>query len=171
MLHNIIKKIKQEIQAFETEEIFKYEDALNHIYVCPCCGSIEVVRNGTYERNIIFIKNGRLVVQRIRMQRYLCKKCRKTRTYYPVFVVPGREYSMGTILLALLTRKRKSELLEDIEMPESQIRELKKRFRITANKLQHIMKHTDGISLKILIERYEEEYRERLLSTINGMCT
>lgn len=171
MLHNIIEKIKQEIPAFEAEEILKYENAVNHIHVCPCCGSLEVVRNGTYERNIIFIRKGRLVVKRIRLQRYLCKKCSKTRTYYPVFVVPKREYSVGTILFTLLTQKQKAELIDGLEMPESQIRELKKRFRITASKLLHIMKNTEEISLKILIERYAEEYRERLPGTINGMCT
>ena len=171
MLHNIIEKIKQEIPAFEAEEILKYENAVNHIHVCPCCGSMEVVRNGTYERNIIFIRKDRLVVKRIRMQRYLCKKCSKTRTYYPVFVVPKREYSMGTILFILLTQKRKAELLEGLEIPESQIRELKRRFRISANKLRHIMRNTDELSLKMLLERYSMEYRERLLGAINGMCT
>ena len=140
MLHNIIEKIKKEIPAYEAEELLKYESAVNHIHNCPCCGSSNVVRNGTYERNVIFIREGRLGIRRIKLQRYLCKKCSKTQTHYPVFVVPKREYSLGTILFTLLEQKRKAELLEKLRMPESQVSELKRKFGLTANKLLRIIK-------------------------------
>lgn len=171
MLHNIIEKIKKEIPIFEAEEISKYESAVNHSHICPCCGSSNVVRNGTYERNLIFIIEDRLVVKRIKLQRYLCKECSKSRTYYPVFVVPRREYSLGAILFTLLAQKRKSELLEKLDIPESQIRGLKRRFRLSANKFRHIMIIAGESSLKCLLERYCFEYKERLFYPINEMCT
>ena len=46
----------------------------NRIAVCPSCKSHHIVKNGTYERKLIFLRIGE---QKCIIQKYKCKKCGK----------------------------------------------------------------------------------------------
>ena len=46
----------------------------NRIGICPCCKSHHTVKNGTYERKLIFLRIGEQICT---IQKYKCKKCGK----------------------------------------------------------------------------------------------
>lgn len=171
MLHNFKNKIKDEIKEQEAIRIMRYVEPLNYHHTCPCCGSVHVVRNGTYSRNVVFIHRNRLRHVRVRLQRFLCRKCNKTRTHYPDFLVPRKEYSLGTLLVVLLTDKGNNKMIEKILIPESQVREIKRKYRLMRKKINHIV-HIYSISTyKDLMEKYEYEFAEKMFNPINEMCT
>ena len=46
----------------------------NRIAICPSCNSKDTVKNGTYERKLIFLRIGEQICT---VQKYQCKKCGK----------------------------------------------------------------------------------------------
>ena len=57
----------------------------NKISICPCCKSKSIVKNGKYERKLIFLRIGE---QNCMIQKYKCKNAEKsfTRIYLHLFI-------------------------------------------------------------------------------------
>ena len=50
----------------------------NRVAICPSCKSHNAVKNGTYERKLIFLRIGEQICT---IQKYKCKKCGKSLLY------------------------------------------------------------------------------------------
>lgn len=61
---------------------------------CPVCGSNNIVKNGVYERKT-FIKDNES--KKVKIQKYLCKKCRITFKYSPSYLIGYSHISALTL--------------------------------------------------------------------------
>ncbi|MDO4957582.1 MAG: DUF6431 domain-containing protein [Bacteroidales bacterium] len=154
MLQKNFIKIKYDLEV-ESKQIDKYEEPLNYKHCCPCCGSYDIVRNGKFSRNIVYLKGKQIKTKTIILQRFLCKKCNKSSTYYPEFIIPRREYSRFFTAYILLSDVGIRMLSASISIPLSQVRRLRKDLSFDAVKLKHLIEQTGEIVLSKLISLYE----------------
>ena len=140
----------------EAGMIEKYIEPINYLHRCPCCGSVDVVRNGTYERNILFLSEGRLKGKRIHMQRFLCKACRKTRSHYPKFMIPHKIYSLGLLFIVVLSSYGIRRLHADSAIPVSSIRSIRKKYKTEKKRSATILSMEMGKSYERFVETYKE---------------
>lgn len=147
------------INPHEEGKIIKeYIEPSVKYHECPYCGSPDVVRNGTYDRNVVYICGKRLATKRLKMQRYLCKNCGKTKTGYPAFIIAGREYSVSTMFYVCGCIKGRRKLSEDTGIPMSQIRKLRQDFRGVKKRIKSLLPEPVEMELCELIRNYEEKY-------------
>lgn len=142
----------------EAEEVEDYTEPLNASHKCPLCQSRELVKNGSYIRNIIYFKEGRICIKRMRMQRYKCNGCGKTRTNYPTFVVPRREYSLGMLLFMGMSKESRAAMATEKGIPEMQIRKVRKEFREIRKRIRTIMAMFKVANLNEMTEKYVSQY-------------
>lgn len=83
-----------------TEKMLKkYENQVNYGDIsCPICNSKNLVKNGTYQRNIIFLIENDRIETNMKIQRFKCKNCGKTHALLPEFVVPYKQFSLLFII-------------------------------------------------------------------------
>ena len=98
---------KYEIEKYLEE----YENTLNYGYMeCPCCSSTNLIKWGTYERNLIFFDNNYNCNSRIvKIKRIKCNGCGKTHSLLPDGLVPYKQYTLKTIIDALINNKNINE--------------------------------------------------------------
>lgn len=142
----------------EADEVEAYVEPVNAEHICPLCQSIELVRNGSYFRNIIYLKEGRICIKRMRMQRYKCNCCSKTRSHYPRFVVPRREYSLGALLFMGVSKASRATIAEETDIPEMQIRKVRREFREIRKRIRTIAAIFTATDLNVLTEKYEMQF-------------
>ena len=145
----------------ECKEIERYEVPVNYHHRCPLCGSSETVRNGTYVRNIVFIKNGKLCFRKIKLQRFLCKSCMKTRTHYPWFMASGREYSLSTIFHICTSSLGRIAMAKITDVPVSQIRRLRLQYKHVLKKIKTLTAEKAEINVKDLVSEYMRIFNEK----------
>lgn len=76
-----------------------YENMLNlPCLECPSCGSTDVIRWGSYVRNVIYIDNDILKYEKIKIRRIRCKNCKHTHALIPSPIVPYKIYILDVIL-------------------------------------------------------------------------
>ena len=82
------------------KEILKdYKKMVNLPYLeCPYCESTELVRWGSYTRNINYIWNNTILYETIDIKRVRCKDCGHTHALIPSFIVPYKVNTLDTIL-------------------------------------------------------------------------
>lgn len=83
------------------EILKKYKKMINLPYLeCPFCNSTDLIKWGTYKRNIyyidVIIKHEILLIQRIR-----CNKCGKTHALLPSFIIPYKLHFLDIILYGI----------------------------------------------------------------------
>ena len=79
-----------------------YTSLINIPYIeCPNCKSTNIIKWGTYNRNICFIDNSALVKNTIIIQRVKCKDCKTTHALIPSFIVPYKINTLDVILHTL----------------------------------------------------------------------
>lgn len=142
----------------EAEEVERYVEPVNTTHSCPLCQSVELVKNGSYDRNIIYLKEGKICIKRMRMQRYKCNCCGRTRTHYPEFVVPRREYSLGTLLFIGLSKESRATVSTKKDIPEMQIRTIRKEFKEIRKRIRTIIAVTATVGIESLIEKYTTQF-------------
>lgn len=142
----------------EAEEVEAYVEPVNTTHSCPLCRSVELVKNGSYVRNLIYFKRNKICIRRMRMQRYKCNCCGKTRSHYPKFVVPRREYSLGTLLFMGLSRESRANIAADKNIPEMQIRNVRKEFKEIRKRIKTITAVVTEMDLENLIEKYTTQF-------------
>lgn len=81
---------------------------------CPSCHSRGLCRfYASYSRNIIDISNGRVIYDRLVVQRVICP-CGHTHAILPDFIVPYRQYSLPFILKILMLYLSHSMTFDEI---------------------------------------------------------
>ena len=90
------------VKCFNKICIDEYEQTENfNIGECPNCNHTDYIRWGSYERNVVYFKNGKKYENTITMKRIRCKRCKKTHSIIPAFLVPYKvhilEYIMDTV--------------------------------------------------------------------------
>lgn len=91
----IILNFKKSNSIFE-ENIQNYRNMANFgPLTCPHCNSSNVIRWGTYERNVIFfsIEQKQLKSKILKVQRIRCKSCGKTHALLPFGIVPYKQFT------------------------------------------------------------------------------
>jgi len=78
------------------EKILEFHGIFN--YSCPHCGSIRRwSRHGTYDRYLIIIESGLLILESLHILRLLCKSCDHTHAILPRECVPYFIYGVSVI--------------------------------------------------------------------------
>ena len=69
--------------------------------ICPHCKSQNIIKWGSYNRNLYYIQDNIIKHKVINILRVRCKGCRKTHALIPSFIVPYKVYALDIILSAL----------------------------------------------------------------------
>lgn len=81
----------------------KYNNFVNLPYLeCPNCNSTNIIKWGSYKRNINYLNKSIIEYNIINIQRVKCKICGKTHALLPYFIVPYRINTLDIILKSLL---------------------------------------------------------------------
>lgn len=81
----------------------KYNNLINLPYLeCPTCGSTNIIKWGSYKRNINYLNEFVIEYNTINIKRVMCKNCGKTHALIPYFIVPYKTNSLDIILKSLL---------------------------------------------------------------------
>lgn len=79
-----------------------YKFMLNSPYMeCPNCKSTELIRWGSYTRNINYIYNNEAIYETIDIKRVKCKCCNHTHALIPAFIVPYKTNALDIILACI----------------------------------------------------------------------
>lgn len=92
------KNINQKFVFF----LSNYE--LNNFYSplkCPHCCSQDLIRWGSYNRNLIYLEDNVIKYKLIKIKRVRCKTCGKTHALLPAFLVPYKIHTLDIILNCL----------------------------------------------------------------------
>lgn len=85
------------------EFFLKYNNFVNLPYLeCPNCNSTNIIKWGSYNRNINYLNEFIVEYKIINIQRVKCKNCGKTHALIPYFIVPYRINTLDIILKSLL---------------------------------------------------------------------
>ena len=78
------------------ETIQNYLNTVNFCHIeCPNCHSHNLIRWGTYERNVIFFSNNNNILESniLKIQRIRCKSCGKTHALLPFGIIPYKQFT------------------------------------------------------------------------------
>ena len=79
----------KKVNRFSQKCIKEYEETINYsITECPICGSENIIKWGSYLRNVIYYNNNKKYEKTIEIKRIMCKNCNKTNAIIPSFLVP-----------------------------------------------------------------------------------
>lgn len=108
----ITLKLKK-INKNHNESIKDLETIINlPSLICPCCNSMQIIKYGFYKRFFIFLINGIVCYEQIKIQRVKCKSCGRTHALLPTFIIPYKQYSLDLISVILL--KLETETYEKV---------------------------------------------------------
>lgn len=68
---------------------------------CPHCNSYNLIKWGSYIRNLYYIEDNIIKCKTIKISRVKCKDCGKTHALIPSFIVPYKVHALDIILSAL----------------------------------------------------------------------
>ncbi len=84
------------------EILENYNSMINLPYMqCPYCKSTDLIRWGSYIRNINYILNNILIYETIAIKRVKCKHCNHTHALIPSFIVPYKTNALDVILACI----------------------------------------------------------------------
>ena len=126
---------------------------------CPCCSSSNIIRWGTYERNVIYFEsdNKTLTSFVLTIQRVRCKSCGKTHALLPFGIIPYKQFTdevISQILVELLYCSIE-EVSEEHSINPSLIKKWKKQYnkyhksRISTFLSNHNSKNTLNLFISI----------------------
>lgn len=72
---------------------------------CPYCNSDNLIKWGSYERNIYYIDNNTIIFDTIKIQRVKCKKCDHTHALIPKPIIPYKQYCLDVIIFCISNDK------------------------------------------------------------------
>ena len=116
-----LKNINPKIKKNSNLNKLSFENIVNHYenlsndgpIECPCCGSTDFIKWGSYERNVIYEKNGILVSKIVKIRRVKCKSCNHTHALMPDGIVPFKQFSLG-IIINCLTNKNTYDISQNV---------------------------------------------------------
>lgn len=69
-----------------------------HRNLCPCCHAVnQLIKYGTYERNLSILEDNEINNYKISVQRVMCKSCGHTHSLFPNFIVPYKIMALFSI--------------------------------------------------------------------------
>lgn len=142
----------------EAEQINRYELPVNEFHRCRFCNSCDVVRNGKYTRNVVYIGTKGISTKRVTMQRYLCKSCKRTSTHYPSFIVRNREYSLALMFFICLSSKGRATLSKECDIPLSQVKKLRAEFGLIRKRIRTLFTTALMNNYQELTEAYQKMF-------------
>lgn len=92
---------------------------------CPHCKSDNLIKWGSYTRNIYYIENSSIEFDVIKIQRVRCKECGHTHALLPNFIVPYRQHALDVIILSIENNK----IIDKYNFSEDTIEKWRKQFR------------------------------------------
>lgn len=101
-IYMIILNFKKSNTNFEN--ILDFYQNLNNFgaLVCPYCHSSNLIRCGSYSRNVIFFNHSNCLRSKIiKVQRVKCKGCNKTHALLPLGIIPYKQFSSPVITTIL----------------------------------------------------------------------
>ena len=72
-----------------------------HYFECSHCNSYNLIKWGSYNRNLYYIEDNIIKYKKIKILRVKCKDCGKTHALIPAFIVPYKIHALDVILSAL----------------------------------------------------------------------
>lgn len=99
------KKIKSNLPSSFQEQLKVYSETLNYGPLqCPHCHSSNVIRWGSYERNVIFFSENQYCLQSqlLTVQRIKCKSCNKTHALLPKGIIPYKQMASEVVISGLI---------------------------------------------------------------------
>ena len=116
-----------------SENIKKYKNTLNYGYItCPNCHSSNVIKWGSYERNVIYFnEQGKIISEVMVLQRIRCKSCGTTHALLPIGIIPYKQFAEEVVSQVLLevSVRRIEEVSLKYYISEEVITRWKKQFR------------------------------------------
>ena len=112
-----------------TCDILLCDKGENKQHKCLWCNESNNVKNGPFTRYLLFINNDNLVISKITLQRYLCKECGRSFTYYPKYVLPYEPYSTVLFMLIILYDGIISVFADDYSLTQSTVRRLRRIYK------------------------------------------
>ncbi len=84
----------------------KYNTMNNLPYMeCPICNSTNLIKWGSYNRNINYLNEGNIIYTCIKIKRIKCKDCGHTHALLPSCIIPYRISNLDLILSAIEEEK------------------------------------------------------------------
>lgn len=100
---------------FFQQTLQKYENMVNDPYMeCPACGSSNLIKWGSYSRNICFINDGTLIFKTVKIRRVKCKECGHTHALLPSFIIPYKINLLDVILSSLIDEEMTMKISYDV---------------------------------------------------------
>lgn len=141
-----------------------YEETTNFgILVCPCCGSTNVIKWGTYERNVIYWKDDNTLKSKVvTIQRIMCNSCNVTHAVLPLGIIPYKQFASEVItrILKEVTTMNIMKLSEQYCISESLIKNWISDFKEKHfSRLKVLLKDTPIKMLEIIDQSIEEKVK------------
>ncbi len=109
------KTIDEKLKDKKTEKLIglikEYESEENYEYIeCPHCKSDNLIRYGSYKRNIGILGN----YFKIKIKRVKCKNCNCTHALIPSFIMPYFQNEVNFIVLGITLRELEEEKITEV---------------------------------------------------------
>lgn len=112
-LKDLLKKYNEELELLKIE--------------CPYCRSHNLIKWGTYKRNIYYKEDGNIVYEEIKIKRIKCKKCKRTHALLIENMIPYKQYLLDVIIAVIKDKK----ILNKYRFSEDTINKWRKQFNKT----------------------------------------
>lgn len=149
------------INGFNEKEFIDSNDVSYDIkfYKCPKCGSYHVVRNGTYVRKTAINGNDSKITK---IQKYICKKCKTSFKYLPLYLVTYSHFTSLTLCKILLNSSSFNKSSKIFNISRSTVRSIKKRFEVTVKEITFLINKFSILSFNELLKIYHEIFKRFL---------
>ena len=154
------------VKSNDKELLKDYSPQLNNFCIkCPRCGSIHIVKNGTYKRKNKGFNN-------ITIQKYLCKDCKLSFKELPLLLTSYSQLNIFDYLKIYLSKNDSNRsIAKQLEHSRKTIINIKHKFSIIFTKLDFLLKTNTINSLKDLFIKYKDKYHEYLFDTLSTTLT
>lgn len=160
---NMIILNSKKINIKMKEIIKNYSNTVNYGYLkWTACNSSNVIKWGSYERNIIYFNEENILESEIiKIQRIKCKCCGKTHALLPLGIIPYKQFSSEVVTEVLLDNQTLNTFATSDKYNISEKIILKwnkdfKKFHLSRLKIQ-----TKTNDLKIMLDLINEKIEEK----------
>ena len=141
----------------------KYKNMLNYGHLeCPTCNSSNVIKWGTYDRNLIYFNETNILeCEIIKIQRIRCKSCGKTHALLPLGIIPYKQFSSDVVTNVLLDNQTLSTFATSDKYNISEKIILKWNKDLKKYHLSRLKVQTKTNDLKIMLSMINEKIEEK----------
>lgn len=128
-------------------------------YKCPKCGSYHIVRNGTYLRKTAINGSDSKITK---IQKYICKKCKTSFKYLPLYLVTYSHFTSLTLCKILLNPSSINKSSKIFNISRSTVRSIKKRFEVVVKEIAFLLSKFSISSFNELLKIYHDIFKHFL---------